>query len=147
MIYIERDATNSFALEVQNLIPSDHVYFLLGILWEGEIDKEWRAIVLEDESPASCRYNLFTIEESTSGTEDLWIPLTLPVTPIKLELGQYKYYVWTSSEPFEEPVGWDGSTQPINSKPITNGRMIVVGEIEAPYDSIITDVSLPSVYE
>lgn len=147
MIYIEKDTTNEFALELSAVIPSDQIYFLIGILWEGEIEKEWRAIQMIDSSVNPCRYNKFTIIESTMGSDDLWIDSTITNQEIRLELGQYKYNVWSSEIPFEEPLDWNGKVAPVNTKPISTGRMIVVGEIETPYDSIIPNVSLPSVYD
>lgn len=147
MIYIEKDNTNTFVLELSALIASSEIYFLLGILWEGEIDKEWRAIQLLDSSLAPCRYNKFSIIESTMGSQDLWADNLDSLSQINLELGQYKYSIWTSETLFEQPLDWDGITPPVTTKPISTGRLIVVGEIEAPYDSIIPNVSLPSVYD
>ena len=147
MIYIEKDNTNVFALELSALIPSNHIYFLFGVLWEGEIDKEWRAIQMIDSSLNPCRYNKFAIIESTMGTQDLWIDNLDGLSEIQMELGQYKYSVWSSETPFETPLGWDGQTPPVNTQPFSTGRLIVVGEIESPYDSIIINTALPSVYD
>lgn len=144
MIYIEKDTTNVFCLELSNLISTEYQYFLLGILWEGEIDKEWRAIPITDESLNPCRYNKFTIVESSIGDDNPWVISN----EINLQLGQYKYVVWTSTEPFEEPVDWNNEYPPFPlDQIISTGRLIVNGEIESPYNSIIPDTNIPSVYD
>lgn len=147
MIYIEKDTTNQFAVEATCGLPqADNLFLIMGILWEGEIDKQWRVIELEDISPVECRYNLFEITESSMGTDAIWCLLG---EEVRLELGQYQYYIWGSPEPWiEGSPGYDGKEPPAKlSGAIANGRLIVVGEIETPYDSIIPNTILPSVYD
>jgi hypothetical protein len=152
MIYIEKDTTNQFAVEATCGLPeADNLFLIMGILWEGESFKQWRVITLNEESPAPMRYNLFSFTESSMGSEGVWyetpIGVPEPEDAIKLELGQYQFFIWGAAEPWDS-TDYDGSFPPAKtSGAITNGRLIVVGEIESPYDSIIPNVAIPSVYD
>lgn len=141
MIYIQKNTINQIALELSCLIPSTYIYFLFEFTFEGDTSREVRYYTTDDISPSTCRYNLFEIEESETGSIT-----TNNINPIQLEPGQYLYKIYAG----ENPVNYLDLSPYLTTEPISYGQMIVVGEsslIDTVYDSGLIDNTTPSVYD
>jgi hypothetical protein len=103
MIYLEKDAVNTFALTLAEVTTISNPNYLFE--FEDEFNTAidpiyWQGV---DSSPYPERYNLFTLDEPTD---------------LDLIKGQYRYKVYESLSPTNDPTG-------LNM--IEEGRMVVAG--------------------
>ena len=103
MIYLEKDTVNTFVLTLTEVTTISNPYYLFE--FEDEFDTTTAPIYWQgtDTSPYPSRYNLFTIDEPTD---------------VELVKGQYRYKVYQSPTPTNNPTGLTM---------IEEGRMVVAG--------------------
>jgi hypothetical protein len=105
MIYLEKDSTNSFVLTLTEVTTIANPYYLFEFQDEFNTTSTpiyWQGV---DTSLWPSRFNLFTIIDPTD---------------IDFVKGQYRYKVYESSTPTNDPTG-------LNM--IEEGRMVVAGVI------------------
>lgn len=154
MISITRETTNEFALELSCLIPSDHIYFCFGFVREEIPFTQWQWYITPDNSPATRRYNLFSLTESyvgATGATGVTGATGANPTTMRLDLGQYQYYVWAATGPWDiSNYSPTGPPAPLTSS-ISEGRLVVDGPSpfipdDVLYNGAQPNTSVPSVY-
>lgn len=103
MIYLEKDTENTVVLTLTEVTTISSPYYLFE--FEEEFNTADNPIYWQptDISAYTSRYNMFVLDEPTD---------------IEFIKGQYKYKVYESDEPTEDPTG-------LNM--IEEGRMVVAG--------------------
>lgn len=136
MIYIEKNTNNLIALELSQTLPTcaASCSYLFEFKWEETPEDRTRYFTTADISPATNRYNLFTLSESISGSIG-----NIVSASINLDPGQYMYNVyWTGSNIVNIP-------NMLTTASISTGRMVVAGTASVIYDSV-TPTPTSSVY-
>lgn len=92
MIYLIKDTINPVVLTLNELSTITSPYYLFEFIYEANLTPEPIYYTTNDETLAPNRYNLFNIEESSTGS-------TSGGTSVALSLmsGQYTYNVYQSS--------------------------------------------------
>lgn len=135
MIYIEKNTTNEFGLELPSM-PSTYVYFMFVFTFETAIQQEPR-YWFYDNPVCNARITYFELIESDSAQQDD------EVSPINLPIGQWKYEVFASDSPFNL-----GSPENLGYF-MQEGRMIVDGEttVAPVYQGTQEQFYTPNVYD
>ena len=92
MIYIEKNRINKFVLTLTESSKLANPFYLFEFKSDSNPSQEPIYFTTNDESLSTCRYNLFTLEESPSGstTGGTSVALSLPAS-------QYVYNVYEAS--------------------------------------------------
>jgi hypothetical protein len=112
MIYIEKDATNTFVLTLTETSTISNPYYLF--VFQNEFNKGSQAFqwVGTDTSDYKERYNLFQLEEGVDAT---------------FVIGQFTYAVYESEDPIDVV---DQDTKYYSGlNLVEEGRMVVAGKI------------------
>jgi hypothetical protein len=91
MIYIEKNTINKFVLTLTESSQLVDPFYLFQFNADFNPAKEPIYFTTLDESLSTCRYNLFTLEENTTGSTSGGTSVAL-----SLEAGQYRYNVYES---------------------------------------------------
>ena len=154
MISITRETTNTFALELSCLIPSNYDFFCFGFVREEIPFTQWQWYITPDNSPAPNRYNLFSLTESylgATGATGVTGATGANPTSMRLDLGQYQYIVWAATGPWDiSNYSPTGPPAPI-SQSISEGRLVITGDSpfianDVLYNGQNPNTSVPSVY-
>ena len=130
MIFVQKNTVNTLALELSATLPSSESYFLFGFVAESLPNTPIRYYTTA--VTTSCRADIFELVEDENGSRENFVDSEA----IFLEPGQYRYYVWSSAEPF--------TTAPDYAH-FSTGRMNVAGERFTP-SVPSTEPNLPNVY-
>lgn len=123
MIYITKDNINPVVLTLSETNSIANPHYLFEFIYEANLTPEPIYFTTDDESLAINRYNLFNIEESSTGS-------TSGGTSVSLSLmaGQYTYNVYVSSASTLSVSATTGSV-------IETGRMVVDDVTNSTYQS------------
>jgi hypothetical protein len=92
MIYIEKSSINKFVLTLTESSQLVDPFYLFEFKADFDPTREPIYFTTDDESLSTCRYNLFTLEENSSGSTTGGTSVAL-----SLEAGQYRYNVYEST--------------------------------------------------
>lgn len=126
MIYLKNNETNTFVLTLRESSTLSSPYYLFQFENEFIINPEPIYFTTDDLSMFICRFNMFELTLSDTGSENGGIDI-----PLKMRIGQWKYTVYESEIQTLDPLETTG-------KIIETGRLIVAGSQ--------TDVDINSVY-
>lgn len=140
MIYIEKNNLNKIAIEAIQGIPSNQIYWLFEMINETAIIEKSIFFTTPDISPSPNRYNLFEIDEiSTGSTASL-----VDNIPINLDTGQWRVNLYSNVNP------WVLSSTFSTGDIIQTVRMIVSGTnsiVNPIYNGSQFPTPVPDVYK
>lgn len=127
MIYIEKNNTNKVVLTLDQSSQLTNPNYLFEFVYQGNLKPVDIYFTAPDESLAIGRYNLFTIDESSTGSTTGGNDI-----PISLMVGQYVYNVYEASASTLSVSATTGNI-------IQSGRMVVADINSAFINQIIPD--------
>lgn len=139
MILIRKNTLNTFAIEVSGLVPSVNRYFLFEWVSEITTERESKWITTPNISLGINRFDFFEIPESDSGS-DIVDNFFSPSSSFRLDLGQHRVYVYTSSSPWD--LYFTPLVLPSRNAAVQTLRAVVEGQSTLP--PVYQDLQIPT---